>query len=486
MTRWGQGALTQPAQVGPANADTANTVVSGFNAIIGNPPFLGGKKISAPLGNDYLAWLAVWDGYGVKGNTDLAARFLLRADRLLSARAQLGYVTTNTLLEGDTLEVGLLQLEGRGWTVRRGVSTHPWPSASANLSVIEIWASKAPVAALAVLDGEPVPRLSVDLQPYLEETGRPERLNENGDLAFQGCNVVGLGFILNGDMAEDFLRDDIRTRDVVFPYVTGADLNRRPDTSASRSIIDFRDWSLDRAEQHPRALERVRTLVKPERDRLPDYKQRVKDAWWRYEHQAPALRRAVAKLDHVLAMSLVSSVLLPVRVPTGQVFAHKCVVFALHDFGSLALLSSSVHQSWVIRYTSTLGTGLNYSPSDVFLTLPRPSLTLELGQLGEALDTERREIMLGRALGLTKLYNQVHDPLVRDPAILRLREIHAQIDRTVFNAYGWTDLDTEVGHHPTKIGTRWTVSPGVRFELLDRLLVENHRRAAAQSQSTSR
>jgi len=130
MTRWGQVALTQPAQVGPANADTANTVVSGFNAIIGNPPFLGGKKISAPLGNDYLAWLAVWDGYGVKGNTDLAARFLLRADRLLSARAQLGYVTTNTLLEGDTLEVGLLQLEGRGWTVRRGVSTHPWPSAS--------------------------------------------------------------------------------------------------------------------------------------------------------------------------------------------------------------------------------------------------------------------------------------------------------------------------------------------------------------------
>jgi hypothetical protein len=99
--------------------------------------------------------------------------------------------------------------------------------------------------------------------------------------------------------------------------------------------------------------------------------------------------------------------------------------------------------------------------------------------LGEALDAERRKIMLDRGLGLTKLYNLVHDPAVRDPAIVRLREIHGQIDHAVLAAYGWDDLDPEIGHHPTKIGIRWTVSPQARFELLDRLLVDNHRRAAA-------
>ena len=88
--------------------------------------------------------------------------------------------------------------------------------------------------------------------------------------------------------------------------------------------------------------------------------------------------------------------------------------------------------------------------------------------------------MLRRALGLTKLYNRVHSAAVSDPQIKRLRELHAEIDLAVRDAYGWSDLDLDIGHHRTKNGTRWTVSPEARFEILDRLLVENHRRAALQ------
>jgi hypothetical protein len=455
----------------------ADTAVPGFDTIVGNPPFLGGKKISGALGGDYLSWLAAWDGRGVKGNTDLAARFLLRADSLLGPRGQLGYVATNTLIEGDTLAVGLLQLEGRGWTVRKGTSAHHWPSASANLSIVEIWTTKAPLKAEAVLDDEPVPHLSIDLQPYLQEIGRPDRLSENVGVAFQGSNVLGVGFTLTPAEAMVLLAEEPHNADVLFPYVIGADLNRRPDTSASRWIINFHNWALEHAELYPVLLERVRRLVKPERDRLPDYKKRVREAWWRYEHQAPTLNEAIAGLDNVLAISLVGNALLPVRVSTGQVYDHACGVFALDDFASLAVLSSSAHQAWVIRYTSTLETRIRYAPSDVFLTFPRPVPTPKLHDLGKSLDTERRELMLSRALGLTKLYNQVHDPTVIDPAILRLRELHLEIDRAVLAAYGWEDLDPQIGHHRTKIGTRWTVSPQARFQLLDRLLVENHRRA---------
>ena len=176
-----------------------------------------------------------------------------------------------------------------------------------------------------------------------------------------------------------------------------------------------------------------------------------------------------------------SNVVQPVRVPTGQVFAHKCAVFALQDFANLALLSSDAHFVWVVRYTSTLGAGINYSPSDVFLTFPRPEPTPELEELGRILDAERRRLMLGRAWGLTTTYNHVHDPADTDPAIVRLRQIHADIDQAVLAAYGWPDLDPQVGHHTTKIGTRWTVSPEARFELLDRLLAENHRRHSSES-----
>src|SRR6185437_7958611 len=105
-------------------------------------------------------------------------------------------------------------------------------------------------------------------------------------------------------------------------------------------------------------------------------------------------------------------------------FAHVTAVWALDDFASLAMLSSSAHQVWAIRYTSTLETRIRYAPTDVFLTWPRPAPSPDLERLGEQLDTDRRELMLSRSLGLTKLYNQIHNPTITDPAIMNLREIH--------------------------------------------------------------
>lgn len=346
-----------------------DAVVRGFDAIVGNPPFLGGQKVSDALGSDYLKALQTWDGGEVRGSCDLSGRFLLRADCLLSPRGQLGYVTTNTVVEGATLKVGLLQLQERGWTLRHGVSAHPWPSASANLSIVELWISKAPVRTQPVLDGEPVPNLAVDLQPYLRETGRPEKLPENDNTAFQGSNILGLGFTLPPEDAHTLIADDPRNADVLFPYIIGADLNRHSDASASRWVINFRDWPLERAEKYPELLDRVRRLVKPDRDKQRDRSRR--ELWWRFTRPAPELYASIEGLKHVLAISLVGNTLLPLRVPSAQVFAHKLGVFALDDFASLALLSSSVHQVWVIRYTSTMRTDINYSPSDVFLTLPR-------------------------------------------------------------------------------------------------------------------
>ncbi len=218
----------------------------GFDAIIGNPPFLGSKKVSGRLGNDYLGWLQRWDGGGVKGNTDLAARFVLRAERLLSSRGQLGYVATNTLVQGDTLEVGLAQATTRGLVVRRGRSSHPWPSSSANLEIIGVWASKAPVAEAGErwLDGEQVLSIGHDLEPIGRIAGRPFRLSENVDVAFIGSYVLGLGFIMTVDEAAELIGREPRNAEALQLYVMGKDLNQRPDCSASRWIINFRDWSI--------------------------------------------------------------------------------------------------------------------------------------------------------------------------------------------------------------------------------------------------
>jgi len=457
----------------------ADSALPGFDAIIGNPPFLGGKKISGALGDDYLAWLARWDGRGIKGNADLAARFVLRAERLLSARGQLGYIATNTLVQGDTLEVGLAEAARRGMTIRRAAPSHPWPSASANLEIVDVWASRAPVAVdgLRVLAGEEVPAIGADLEPVGRVSGRPGRLPENDGVAFIGSYVLGLGFTMTEAQARALIDRDPRNAEVLRPYVIGQDLNSRPDCSASRWIVNFREWPLERAAEYPEVLGILDREVRPERQGKDAAKYpRMVHEWWKFFQNRPGLERAVADLDHVLALSLVSSVVLPVRVPTGPVFAHVCGVFALDDYAGLAMLSSAAHTVWAVRYASTLETRIRYTPSDVFLTLPRPQPTPELHRLGERLDVQRRALMLGRSWGLTTTYNHVHDPADGDPEVLALRELHAEIDAAVMTAYGW-DLDLEIGHHPTKIGTRWTVSPRARFELLDLLLEENHRRA---------
>jgi hypothetical protein len=460
----------------------ADAPTPGFDAIIGNPPFRGGKKISGLMGDDYLGWLQRWDGGGVKGNVDLAARFLLRDDRLLSQRGQLGLVTTNTLVEGDTLEAGIEEATGRDLAIRAGRSPHPWPTKSASLQIVELWASRTKPSKDAVywLDGEEVPAIGPDLQPYGRIRGRPYRLHENERIAFQGSVVLGEGFTLSRHQADELMAHDPRNVDVLQPYVIGKDLNQRPDCSASRWIINFRGWSLEHAEEYPDCLDIVRRLVKPARDLKK--RKNYRELWWRYAERCPGLYDAIDGLDHVLAFAQVSNTLMPVRVPTGQVFGHKCVVFALDDFTSMAMLSSDIHSAWVMRYTATMRTDISYSPTDAFLTLSRPQPTAELEALGRRLDETRQELMLARSWGLTSAYNRVHDPDCHEDAIWVLRDIHAEIDRAVMRAYGWDDLDLKIGHHPTKIGIRWTVSKDARFELLDRLLEENHRRYELENQ----
>jgi hypothetical protein len=88
--------------------------------------------------------------------------------------------------------------------------------------------------------------------------------------------------------------------------------------------------------------------------------------------------------------------------------------------------------------------------------------------------------MLPRQIGLTKIYNLVHDPAVSDPEVEELREVHRRIDVAVRDSYGWSDLDLDPGFHQTSQGIRWTISPAAQVEVLDRLLALNHARYAEE------
>ncbi|CAI9402716.1 hypothetical protein AESSP_00857 [Aestuariimicrobium sp. T2.26MG-19.2B] len=372
-----------------------------------------------------------------------------------------------------------------GFTITRAIQSQTWPSASANLEFAAVWGTRGSVAehVSRIANGTPVRRISTLLEPAGRVEGLPHRLSENKGIAFEGCKLRGTGFIVESTEAHEWIATHAANRNVLFPYLNGDDLNSRSDASASRWVIDFTGLSLSDAEDFSLPFARVSQAVRGERRRLEP---QLRDNFWLYERPRAAMRKAIADLSEVLVIACTSKSVMPVRVPTGQVFSNALDVFATADYSEQAVLSSSLHQLWAITYGSTLETRIRYTPSDVFETFPRPIATDRLSVIGRVLEDDRREMMLRRGLGLTKLYNLVNDPVVTDdPDVERLRMIHVEIDEAVVTAFGWSDLSIRPGFHTYRQEDRWGPSPQARTELLDRLLLENHARAAASPSTTS-
>jgi hypothetical protein len=417
---------------------------------------------------------------------DINAIAYQQRSSLLQAKGTLGLIATNTVAQGDSREVGLDAMVADGFTITRAIQSRSWPAASANLEYAAVWGTVGPVADIVprTADDVTVRQISTLLEPAGRVEGNPVPLRENAGISFIGCYVLGMGFVLDPTEAQEWIAADACNAEVLFPYLNGEDLNSRPDASASRWVIDFNDREEADAAAYPLPFQRLVESVKAERRGKP---KAVRDApWWLFLRARPAMRHAIITLPEVLVIALVSKTVMPVRVPTGQVFSHKLGVFADDGYGAQASMSSNLHQLWAVKYGSTMRADVNYSPSDVFETFPRPSATEALEQAGQVLDTERRGIMLRRDLGLTKLYNLVSDPAVQgDTDVDRMREIHVGLDCAVLEAYGWTDIDPGHGFHTYRHMQRWTVSPTARVEILDRLLEENHRRAEQQKQCSS-
>jgi len=408
------------------------------------------------------------------------------ATSLLQAKGTLGLIATNTVAQGDTREVGLDTMDGNGFTITRAIQSRSWPSSGANLEYAAVWGTLADIGddVLRVADNVPVRTISTLLEAQGRATGLPIRLIENAGVAFLGAKVYGMGFVLDPAEAQEWIAADARNAEVLFPFLNGEDLNSRPDCSPSRWVIDFNDRSETESAAFELPFARALERVRPER--MKNNRAVRRERWWQYGENAPGLRRAVAELSEAFVITRVSKTVMPVRVPADQVFSDSLIAFASDDHSDQAVLSSTLHQLWAITYGSGMRNDPRYTPSDVFETFPRPAPTDALEQIGRLLDEERRRIMLNRDLGLTKLYNLMNDPGLptnADSDIARIREIHRELDQTVSRAYGWDDLGLEHGFHEYRKMMRWTVSPVARVEILDRLLEENHRRAAAEPTS---
>jgi hypothetical protein len=383
----------------------------GFDALVGNPPFIGGKRITGALGSQYREYLVEFIGGGVRGNADYVAYFFLRAERLLKNGGTAGLLATNTIAQGDTREVGLDQMLGRGIAVYRALPSRKWPG-DANLEVAHVWLRKGPWRGQVLLNDAVTAGITSQLEPLGRVHGKPHRLAANTGKSFVGSYVLGMGFVLEPDEAQRLLDKDARNGDVLFPYLNGEDLNSRWDQSPSRWVINFRDWPLDRAMEYPDCFEIVERLVKPERAKLA----KKDDAsakgyaklWWQFGRKGLELYSAIAGMDKVLVIPETTKYCTFSLCPTGIVFSHMTKVLAIGDDGSAALVQSSIHEAWARQYSSTLETRLKYSPSDCFETFPFPAALAPLSSAGNEYQSHRREVMTVRHEGLTVTYNHFH------------------------------------------------------------------------------
>lgn len=458
----------------------------GFDAIVGNPPFLGGQKLTGAMGDNIREWCVNVLAGGNRGSADLCAYFFLRSMTLLRENGTLGLLATNTIAQGATREVGLDRMVADKFTITRSVQSRPWPVSSANLEYAAVWGVKGrlPDDIDKVCDGTPVRRISTLLEPQGRVSGIPEALKENERIAFIGCYVLGLGFVIEPDLAREWIDQDPKNKEVLFPYLNGEDLNSRPNCSASRWVIDFNDRSEKEAKRYPVPYQHLVDNVREERAR--NNRKVYRDYWWQYAEKRPAMRKAIANLDKVLVIAQVSKTLMPQFVSSKQVCDAKLVVFATDKYSDLAVLSSAMHRDWGVKYGTSMRQDPTYVPSAVFVTFPRPMENSELSDIGRTLFETRQEIMQRRDLGMTSLYNMVNDPDISDSSdedIARLREIHKQLDETVMKAYGWEDVPLNHGFHTYRKMTRWTVCPEARIEILDRLLEENQRRAKYEKEN---
>ena len=169
----------------------------GFDAVIGNPPFVTGSDITGAMGTNVRDWLVNVIADGQRGNADLVAYFFLRAMSLIHRQGNLGLIATNSIAQGKSREVGLDRMVAGGFAITRSVQSRPW-AAGATLEYSAVWGTRRDVSSETprIADGVEARLITTLLEPAGRIDGKPSRLVRISISAFEGCKPSGKGFVV--------------------------------------------------------------------------------------------------------------------------------------------------------------------------------------------------------------------------------------------------------------------------------------------------
>lgn len=358
--------------------------------IVGNPPFLGSRKMKPELGERYVKSLRKIYENRVPNGADLVCYWFAKSWTATnsSISARVGLVATNSIAGGASRRV--LEPIANEKKLFVAWRDEPWIVEGAAVRVAIIcFASSQSFA--AELDGKPVGSIFADLHaPTSDQSAdltRAKRLVENRNISFQGvvprgslrkkeAEKFGLAtatFVLSGDLAREMLQqpenpNGHRNSDVVVPFLVGDDITGRP---LDRFVVDFGS----KREVDSALYEMPFAYIQPVRlHRAKMSQPEALATWWMHWRSRPEMRAALSSLRRFIATSRVAKYRLFVWRKSPTLADNAAVVIARDDNTSFGILNSKFHEAWSFRRGTRLGVGNDprYTPTTTFETFPFP------------------------------------------------------------------------------------------------------------------
>lgn len=344
------------------------------DVVVGNPPFLGNKRMISALGEDYTTDLRkAWKG--VPGGVDLVVYWFAKSWEMMQEGrlSRAGLVSTNSIRGGSNRDV-------LRPVVTEGCIYHAWSDEEWTVEGAAVRVSMVCFAREArrpsILDGLTVDEIFSDLTAARGgvDLASAVRLNANRGCAFQGTLKVG-AFDVEGETARNWLTAPVnpngeKNSKVLRPWVNGMDLTRRP---SGKWIIDF-GVSMPEAEAslYEQPFEHVVQHVKPVRAKVRREGHRKK--WWIYGEARGAMRAATTGLPRFVATPRVAKFRLFVWLDSSVMPDGRLVIVARSDDATFGILHSKFHEAWSTELGGWHGVGNDpqYTPSLGFETFPFP------------------------------------------------------------------------------------------------------------------
>jgi hypothetical protein len=433
--------------------------------IIGNPPFIGNKRMRTALGDGYAdALRAAYPG--TPASVDLVMYWWHKAAEQVrtGVTRRFGFVSTSSIVQGFNQSVVSGHLNA-GISLSFACADHPWVDTSDGAAVriamsvgVAGHGSEGRELVVEESDGGEAPRLSVRhgvLGANLRAgpaTASASTLRANVGLCFTGMYPLGQGFVLSVNDIATATGGSPFARTFVKPFYTARDLMRRPRNASAIDVFPLPEP--DVRARLPHVWQWLHDRVKPQRDQETDKAAREK--WWLFARPRTELRGALKGLTAMVLVPRTAKHFVFQRFPVGVVPDSTVVAIAVEDDAILGVLSSRVHLAWAREVGGKLGVGNDprYQHEKTFNQFPFPvqseASRRRIAAAMVALDEHRRaRVKEQPQLTLTDLYNTLakvrsgeqlgpQDLIThRHGLVAVLRQLHDELDAAVLDAYDW-------------------------------------------------